>query len=248
MNFKKLHKTEKPLLICNVWDVKSAKIAEKSGYKAIGTSSGAIATMLGYNDGEEMSFEELFYIVKRIKANTSLPLSVDFEAGYSRNLDQIIKNLNKLISIGITAINIEDSIVSNERKLVESDGFSILLKNIIQKTNNQLFINVRTDTYLLNIQNKLEETLKRIKKYTDVGANGIFIPCITSEKDINIICQSTNTPINVMCMPELSDFENLYSLGVSRISMGNFVYNSIQNNLENKLTAIKKLQSFKNLF
>ena len=62
MTFKELHQQETPLLICNVWDVASAKTAEKLGFKAIGTSSAAIATLLGYDDGENMSFEELYYV------------------------------------------------------------------------------------------------------------------------------------------------------------------------------------------
>ena len=41
--------------------------------------------MLGYEDGEEMSFDELFYVVSRIKTVSELPLSVDLEAGYGDN-------------------------------------------------------------------------------------------------------------------------------------------------------------------
>ena len=84
--FEKLHRQTLPLLIGNVWDVPSAKIAELVGFQAIGTSSAAIAKMLGYEDGEEMTFSELSYIVERINANTQLPLSVDLEVGYSRDL------------------------------------------------------------------------------------------------------------------------------------------------------------------
>ncbi len=84
MVFKKLHNQNYPLLICNVWDVASAKIAEKLSFQAIGISSAAIATLLGYKDGENMSFSELSYLVKRIIAKTKLPLTVDLESGYSR--------------------------------------------------------------------------------------------------------------------------------------------------------------------
>lgn len=54
MEFKNLHNQDNPLLICNVWDAKSAQIAERLGFQAIGTSSAAIAAMLGYEDGENM--------------------------------------------------------------------------------------------------------------------------------------------------------------------------------------------------
>lgn len=248
MNFNDLHANSKALLICNVWDVSSAKIAEKLGFNAIGTSSDAIATMLGYNDGEDMSFDELLYIVKRIMSSTNLPLSVDLEAGYSRNPEQIIQHIHQLIELGVVGINIEDSIVENERKLVNSDDFSSLLKTLSETIKNKLFINVRTDTYLLDIPNKLEETLFRIEKYEQAGANGIFVPCITDNKAIETICKATNLPINVMCMPDLSDFKTLESLGVKRISMGNFVFNKLQQDLENQLSNIVNQQQFKGLF
>ena len=46
---------------------------EKAGFKAIGTSSGAISDSLGYPDGEKIPFDELLYVVKRIKAVTNIP-------------------------------------------------------------------------------------------------------------------------------------------------------------------------------
>ncbi|SQC09309.1 carboxyvinyl-carboxyphosphonate phosphorylmutase [Klebsiella pneumoniae] len=48
-------------------DASSAQAAQQAGYQALGSSSAAIAAMLGYEDGEEMSFDELFYVVSRIK-------------------------------------------------------------------------------------------------------------------------------------------------------------------------------------
>jgi 2-methylisocitrate lyase-like PEP mutase family enzyme len=249
MNFSNLHNTSTPLIISNVWDVSSAKIAEKLGFKTIGTSSGAIATMLGYEDGEQISFEEVLYIIKRIKANTTLPLSVDLEAGYSRNPQQIIKHIQQLLEVGVSGINIEDSVVNNhERTLVDSDDFSSILKEIKNQIGDKLFINVRTDTYLLNIENPLEETLQRIKEYEKAGADGIFIPCLVNESDIQTLCKSTVLPINIMCMPELADFETLQSLGIKRISMGNFVYNKIQKDLENHLSKIISQQHFQSVF
>lgn len=96
MNFKALHQQDSPILICNIWDVISAKAAQNLSFQAIGTSSGAIASMLGYNDGEEISFRELEYIVERITKSVNLPLTVDLEAGYSRNPEEIAGNIIEL--------------------------------------------------------------------------------------------------------------------------------------------------------
>ena len=51
-NFSALHQGTTPLLLGNIWDVSSAKIFEANDYKAIGTSSDAVANTFGYEDGE----------------------------------------------------------------------------------------------------------------------------------------------------------------------------------------------------
>lgn len=93
MDFNALHQQNQPLLLANVWDASSAQAAQQAGYQALGSSSAAIAAMLGYEDGEEMSFDELFYVVSRIKTVSELPLSVDLEAGYGATTSLIIDNI-----------------------------------------------------------------------------------------------------------------------------------------------------------
>ena len=251
MSFKKLHEQRNPLVICNVWDVASVKTAEKLNFQAIGTSSAAIATMLGYEDGEQMSFSELTYIVKRIMKNTELPVTVDIETGYSNDPKEIASHIKTLSDLGVEGINIEDSNVLNERTLINADDFAKKLSEIkkeLAKENVSIFINVRTDTFLLGIENTLEECVKRIKLYESVGADGIFVPCIEKEDDIIAVIKSTELPVNVMCMPDLPDFDMLSKLGVKRISMGNFMFNEISNHLESTLDSVLQTQSFKPIF
>jgi 2-methylisocitrate lyase-like PEP mutase family enzyme len=251
MNFTELHQQDSPLLLCNVWDVASTKIAENLGFKAIGTSSAAIAKSLGYDDGENMSFEELYYVVKRIVDNTSLPLTVDVEAGYSKTPSQVYKHIISLAELGVVGINIEDSIVDGKRVLVNKDKFSKLIEGIkheLKNKNLDLFLNIRTDTFLLGAENALQESIERIKFYTNAGANGIFLPCITSERDISSVVEHSNLPINVMCMPELPSFNRLNELGVKRISMGNFIFDNIMVNLEKVLGDIIEQQTFESIF
>ncbi len=57
--FKNMHEMEEPLVVCNVWDVPSAKIAESVGFSVIGTSSAAIAKNLGKEGGENNRIEDL---------------------------------------------------------------------------------------------------------------------------------------------------------------------------------------------
>lgn len=130
--------------------------------------------MLGYEDGEEMSFDELFYVVSRIKTVSELPLSVDLEAGYGATTSHIIDNIRRLAHLGVSGINLEDShVVDSTRRLDDAERFAVKLQEITRACPG-LFVNVRTDTFLLNVQDALVQTLYRGQLYAKHGACGFF--------------------------------------------------------------------------
>ena len=234
-----------------MWDVPSAKAAQNLNFQAIGTSSSAIAAMLGYKDGEEMSFQELEYLVGRIAKSVAIPLSVDLEAGYSRDPEKIAEHITRLANLGVVGINIEDSIVDGSRAILAADVFTETLEKIcasLKLKNQEIFVNVRTDTFLLGVPNPVEETIKRAEKYQLAGANGIFVPCITSTEDIKTVVAKIKLPLNVMCMPNLPNFDQLKELGVSRISMGNFAFSKMYVGYEEQLKSVLENKSFKTIF
>ena len=252
MEFKNLHNQEIPLLIANVWDVPSAKVAQKLNIQAIGTSSAAIASLLGYNDGEEMKFSELEYFVKQIALNSKLPLSVDIESGYSQNPTEISNHIKRLVAHGVVGVNIEDSsVINGVRTLLDANEFAKILVSVtesLKQENIDVFINVRTDTFILLQDNVVDETKRRIALYQKAGANGIFTPCIQKENDIKEIVNCTTLPINVMCIPNLPNFKVLAKLGVKRISMGNFLFDKMYEGYEGIVKTIIDQQSFNSVF
>jgi len=211
-----------------------------------------VAATLGYADGEVMSFDEYFFLIKRIKAATPLPLSVDLEGGYGRTVDEIVSNIKRLHEIGIVGINIEDSAIENgSRKIAEGRSFAEKLKQIsngLTSNKVKIFINVRCDAFLLRLQNARQEALSRIKLYESQGINGVFLPCITEIEDIKAAVGATQLPLNVMCMPDLPDFQILESAGVKRISMGNFANINLYGQLEKTSRRILTDKNFSALF
>jgi len=228
--FKQLHHNPEPFVLGNIWDVNSAKVFDASGYKAIGVSSHAISNAWGYNDGENLPFEVLLQVAKRVVEVVNIPFTVDMEGGYSNSLTGILDNINKLHDAGVVGINLEDTVPGDNRRFLPVDEFQKKLSAIaehISRNNLQLFLNVRTDGFLLGLPNALDETLTRIKSYENTGADGIFVPCITAGDDIRTVVNGSKLPINVMCMPQLPGFDELQTLGVKRISMGPFLFSKV---------------------
>lgn len=251
-HFRELHKAQEPLILGNVWNVQSTKMHQGLGYQAIGTSSAAIANSLGYEDGENMAFVDYFFIIERILKNTSLPVTVDLESGYGSNVETVYQNIKALAKIGVVGINIEDSIlIEGKRQLEDKVTFSTKLEYLthsLKEDNIDIFMNVRCDAFLLQLPNAINEAIDRIKLYETQSVDGIFLPCITSKSDIKVMIANTKLPINVMCMPNSLDFKGLQSLGVKRISMGNFVFDFGYRKIEEIFKTIISNQNFQSLF
>lgn len=250
--FNELHQQEEPLLIGNVWNVQSAKVFENNNFKAIATSSAAVAETLGYADGEEMSFEEYLFVIKRITNSVSIPLSVDLEAGYGKTVPEIVENLKKLHELGVCGVNIEDSYIQDGKRIIaDAEGFATKIKAItaaLSEAKIELFINLRSDVFLLGLNNALAEAQKRIPLYEGTGAQGLFFPCVTKTEDITALTTTSSLPINVMCMPTLPDFITLKNAGVKRISMGGFLNKNAYRFLETETQTILENNSFATVF
>jgi 2-methylisocitrate lyase-like PEP mutase family enzyme len=236
-------------LIGNVWDVASAKLFEEAGFKAIATSSAAIANSLGYEDGQNMPFGLMLETVQRIKKSISIPLSVDMERGYANTIPGIIQNIEKLHEAGVIGINIEDSLKDSRLRSVESFQKLIsCIANHLSRKNMQLFINARTDAFLLKLPNAPNETILRANAYEAAGANGLFVPFMTSITDIKKVVAVTSLPVSVFFCKGLPDFKTLTGAGVKRISMGTALYKAIKKDLQKRIETIQKAQSVNSIF
>src|SRR5690349_1537045 len=112
--FAKLHVKGDPLVLFNAWDAGTAKAVSEAGAKAIATGSWAVAAANGYTDGEIIPLEEVLANLRRIVRSVDLPISLDFESGYSRSPDELSANTARVIEAGAIGINFEDQIIGGE--------------------------------------------------------------------------------------------------------------------------------------
>src|SRR6266404_9984876 len=109
--FAELHVKGAPLLLYNAWDAGTAKSILDAGAKAIATSSWAVAEAQGYRDGETIPVGLVEQIAGRIVDTIDLPVTVDFEGGYSEDEGEIAENVSRLLDLGVVGINFEDRVV-----------------------------------------------------------------------------------------------------------------------------------------
>ena len=95
-----------------------------------------------------------------------------------------------------------------------------------------IFINLRCDSFLLQLPDALDDAKSRVKSYEKLKVDGLFFPRMSEINDIKVLTQLTKLPINVMYALDLPNFETLKALNIKRISMGNFFNKHIYAQLE----------------
>src|SRR5262245_47394375 len=95
-----------PLLLPNAWDVATARAVVAAGFPVVATTSGGVAATLGYEDHEGAPADEMLAAAARIARGVEVPVTVDAEAGYGMEPDQLVA---ALWSAGAAGCNLEDT-------------------------------------------------------------------------------------------------------------------------------------------
>jgi 2-methylisocitrate lyase-like PEP mutase family enzyme len=228
--FLKYHHDKEILVLLNSWDIGSSKLIEACGYKAVATTSMGIAASLGYPDCQVIQLPEMIEVIKGIINAVQVPVTVDIEAGYGNNLNEIIDSVKKIIATGIVGVNIEDSIDLNPVLIDETEFCERIsaIRALSDSMGFHLVINARTDSFYTSsgsMQEKLSESIKRGNKYREAGADCIFVQPISEKEMIATLVKEINAPINILANPTIGagvtpSISELQDLGVARVSLG----------------------------
>ncbi len=228
--FLKYHQDNEILVLLNSWDIGSSKLIEASGYKAIATTSMGIAATLGYPDCQVIQLSEMITAITGIVNAVHVPVTVDIEAGYGNNLNEIIDSVKKIIATGIVGINIEDSIDLNPILIDELEFCERIsaIRALSDSLGFHLVINARTDSFYTSsgsLREKLLESIKRGNKYREAGADSVFVQPVWDKETISTLVKEINAPINILANPTIGagvtpSVRELQDLGVARVSLG----------------------------
>ena len=228
--FLKYHHDKEILVLLNSWDIGSSKLIEACGYKAVATTSMGIAASLGYPDCEVIQLPEMIEVITGIINAVEVPVTVDIEAGYGNNLNEIIDSAKKIIATGIVGINIEDSIDLNPVLIDEMEFCERIsaIRALSDSIDFHLVINARTDSFYTSTgltQEKLSESIRRGNKYREAGADCIFVQPVWEKETIATLVKEINAPINILANPTIGagvtpSISELQDLGVARVSLG----------------------------
>ena len=214
--FRELHRSGL-LILPNAWDGGSAALMRSLGAKAIATTSAGVAWALGWPDGDALPVDRVVQAARDVvRAAQGLPVSVDFEGGYSDEPAQVAAVARRLVEVGAQGINIEDGGGSPE-------VLAAKIAAIRAAVGPDLFINARCDLWLRGVGEagtRVAEAARRGAIYRAAGADGLFAPGLVEEAGIADMVKATDMPLNLLAYPGLPEAKRLEALGVRRLSAG----------------------------
>lgn len=216
--FRRLHHRDSPLLLPNAWDYASAAALAADGFPAIGTTSLGVSAAAGLPDGAGAARTETVALARRLTV-LPVPITVDIEAGFSADPDEVAALAAELEALGVSGVNIEDGRAGGT--LADQTEQSRLIAAIKTRAP-ALFVNARIDTHWLGVDH--HTTLDRAAAYRDAGADGIFVPGLRDPRDIARAVAAIPLPVNVLFLPDGPSVAALTDLGVRRISIGGLLF------------------------
>jgi 2-methylisocitrate lyase-like PEP mutase family enzyme len=224
--FFKLHQEPNILVLPNAWDVASARIFEKAGFAAIGTSSAGVAFSLGYPDGEKISREEMLGVVRRIARAANVPVTADVEAGYGTTPEEVAETARAAIDAGAVGMNLEDGAEDQPEFLQDLAKQKEVIHAVLESAQHAgvpFVLNARTDIFLYGIgpaETRLKRTVERLNAFREAGAQSLFVPGVKDSETIGQLARGVTGPLNILATVGTPPVAELQKLGVTRVSVG----------------------------
>jgi 2-methylisocitrate lyase-like PEP mutase family enzyme len=213
------------LVMPGAYDVLSALLFEKLGFKAIQGTSGGIAVALGYPDGEVMSRELFFEVNRSFAAAVNVPFNADGERGYGDEV-AVGDTVRALVARGVAGMNLEDGAAKGKGGLVEmAQQLSKIeaLMDTKRELGSEFFLNARVDAFHVmpdDPKKALDEAIRRGNAYAEAGGDCIFYLSIHSAEIIGCVAKEVAAPISILAGPQSPSVKELQDLGVARVSYG----------------------------
>jgi len=232
--FRALHQQEGGFVMPNPWDGTSALILKQAGFKALGTSSAAIASALGRLDGRHaVTLEEHLAHAKLLGDLTDLPINGDFEDGYGETPSDVAATVESAIAWGLAGIGIEDTSGDPDHPIREFDDAVERMRHAAKVAKGRIVLTGRCDNFLQG-RPDLDDTIRRLVAFAEVGADVLYAPYPTDMDAVRAIVKAVAPkPVNLVVgtMTGTLPLAELQKAGIKRISMGVALYSRAMGDL-----------------
>ncbi len=197
--FRAAVREEKPLQVIGAINAYAARLAERTGFKALYVSGGGVAaSSLGIPDLGISTMDDVLTDVRRITDITNLPVLVDIDTGWGSAFN-IARTIRSMIKFGAGAVHIEDQVQAKRcghrpgKAIVPKEEMVDRIKAAVDaKTDAEFVIMARTDALAVE---GLEAAIDRAVACVEAGADMIFPEAVTDLAMYKKFAQAVKVPI-----------------------------------------------------
>lgn len=198
--FRQALKAERPLQVIGAICAYHARLAQRTGYKAIYLSGGGVAAgSLGMPDLGISNLDDVLIDVRRITDVCDLPLLVDCDTGFGASAFNVARTVRSLIKAGAAATHIEDQVGAKRcghrpgKELVSTGEMCDRIKAAADaRTDREFVIMARTDGLA---GEGLDAALERAAQYAAAGADMIFPEAVTELAQYRKFADAVKVPV-----------------------------------------------------
>lgn len=182
--FRQAVANESPLQVVGAINAYAARMAERTGYKALYLSGGGVAAnSLGIPDLGISTMEDVLTDARRITDVTTIPLMVDIDTGWGGAFN-IARTIRSFIKAGVAAVHMEDQVGTKRcghrpgKEVVTTAEMVDRIKAAVDaKTDAGFVLMARTDALAAEGVNA---AIDRACAYVEAGADMIFPEAVTT--------------------------------------------------------------------
>lgn len=224
--FRQLHQRGETFIMPNAWNAGSAVLFEQAGFEAFATTSAGIAYAHAVPDSAgELGFERALQETAEMAAAVDIPLSMDAENFYAETLQEIKPNLQLILETGVVGANIEDFTGRRDQPLYDLELAVERVQaavEVITELDYPFTLCARTDCFLVGHEDAMNESIRRLNRYREAGADCLYAPGLRDLDSIKTLVKEVEGPLNVVMglSGKPIAVDELRQAGVARISIG----------------------------
>jgi len=189
---------EKPLQVVGAINAYHARMAERTGYRALYLSGGGVAAgSYGVPDLGMTSLDNVLEDVTRITYSTELPLLVDIDTGWGGAFN-IARTIKQMVRAGAAGCHIEDQVAAKRcghrpNKAVVSKAEMVdRVKAAVDARTDDFVIMARTDALAVE---GMDAAIERAIACVEAGADMIFPEAITELAQYEQFSAAVKVPV-----------------------------------------------------
>lgn len=187
-----------------IYDALSARLLQRSGFRAAYASGGSIVRSLGLPDLGLATLTEMAARFAQIAGAIDIPVIADGDTGFGNELN-ITRSVRILEQTRIAAVHFEDQVFpkrcGHDAGVQLIDAASMVAKLAAAgkaRTSDNLVLIARTDALAVE---GLAAAIERAQRYENAGVDMIFVEGLRTAPDVEAVGRALTTPKLLNCGP-----------------------------------------------